>query len=70
MTCFQILYFRGPLLEEVQEIAGDDVVAAAQTASSRHPSFTAEIWRANRKIAVVRPWGGRLKPNSGSDNKG
>ena len=55
MTGYRILYFRGGILEATDEVASVDVIAAAQTASSKHPHLTAEIWLEGRKVAVVRP---------------
>jgi hypothetical protein len=55
MSTYRIFYLRGGLLEAADEFSSDDVVAAAKTASSTHPELTAEIWRDDRKVAVVRP---------------
>lgn len=51
----RILYFRGGILEDVEEFAAEDLVEAARTASSHHPQLTAEIWQRGRKAAVIRP---------------
>ena len=51
----RILYFRGGILEGADELASDDVVAAASTASSRHRDLTAEVWVGGRKVAVIGP---------------
>jgi hypothetical protein len=45
----------GGILEATDEVASVDAIAAAQTASSTHPHFTAEIWLDGKKVAVVRP---------------
>jgi hypothetical protein len=52
---YRIFYFPGPILEETAEVATDDLVEAAQTASSKHPHLTAEIWRGDQKVAICRP---------------
>lgn len=54
MSC-RILYFRGGILEETEELAREDIVEAARTASSKHPDLMAEVWHDGRKAAVVRP---------------
>jgi hypothetical protein len=51
----RILYFRGGILEDTDDVYASDVVEATKRASSRHPNFTAEIWLNGRKAAVVRP---------------
>ena len=55
MPTYRIIYLGEGLDDERQEVASDDLVAAAQTASSTHPHLTAEIWLEDRIVAVVRP---------------
>jgi hypothetical protein len=55
MTNCRILYFREGLLEASDEVACDDLLAAAKLASSTHPHLTAEIWWDQKKVGVVRP---------------
>jgi hypothetical protein len=57
MSTYRIFYLRGGLLNDVEEIASNDLVAVTKTAWSNHPDSTAEIWCKDRKIAVVRPCG-------------
>jgi hypothetical protein len=54
MPC-RILYFRGGILEEIEDFAPEDLFEAARLASSTHPHLTAEIWQDGRKAAVIRP---------------
>lgn len=56
MSQCQILYFRGGILEDTDELSSVDILAAAKTASSKHPHLTAEIWLDRRKAAVLRPY--------------
>ena len=51
----RILYFRGGILEDADELASDDIVQAASTASSKHRDLTAEVWLRGKKAAVVGP---------------
>ena len=51
----RILYFRGGILEDADELASDDVVQAASVASSKHRDLTAEVWLGGKKAAVVGP---------------
>lgn len=51
----RILYFRGGILEAVEDFAPEDLLEAARAASSNHPHLTAEVWRRGRKAAVIRP---------------
>jgi hypothetical protein len=55
MDNWRILYFHGGILEATDELACADLVDAAKAASSSHPHLTAEIWRDDRKVAIVRP---------------
>lgn len=55
MSDCRILYFRGGILEETDEVAFNGLVDAARAASSKHPHLTAEIWLGGRKAAIVRP---------------
>lgn len=55
MSNCRILYFRGGILEASEDAPSADLVEAAQTASSRHPHLTAEIWREGKKVGIVRP---------------
>jgi hypothetical protein len=55
MSTYRILYLGRGVLDDAEELASDDLVAVAKTASSKHPSLTAEIWLDNKKVAVVRP---------------
>jgi hypothetical protein len=58
---YRIIYLRGAVLEEAEEVSTMDLVEAAQLASSKHPDLTAEIWREEKKVAVCRPsWDHRL----------
>jgi len=62
MSTCRILYFRGSVLEDTTELADEDVVGAARSASSTHPELTAEIWLDGRKVGIVRPsWHYRLR---------
>ncbi|HWI87888.1 MAG TPA: hypothetical protein VNS11_01400 [Sphingomicrobium sp.] len=62
MSTCRILYFRGGILEDAAELASEDLLEAAKSASSRHPDLTAEIWLDGRKVGVVRPsWHYRLR---------
>lgn len=54
-AAYRILYFRGELLEDAEEFASEDLVAATACASSKHPHLTAEIWRNARKLCVIGP---------------
>jgi hypothetical protein len=55
MTNCRILYFREGILEASDEVACDDLLAAAKLASSTHPHLMAEIWWNQKKVGVVRP---------------
>lgn len=55
MSTYRIFYLRGGLLDDTEELVSDDLFAATQTASSRHPDLTAEIWCHDRKVAVILP---------------
>ena len=55
MSTYRILYLEGAVLDGADEIASDDIVAVAKTASSKYPNLTAEIWLDNRKVAIVHP---------------
>jgi hypothetical protein len=52
---YRILYFRGGILEEASQVATSDLVEAAKVASSTHLQLTAEIWQADKKVAICRP---------------
>lgn len=54
MLTYRIIYLGDGLTEEQCEVASTDLLAVAQLASSTHPHRTAEIWFADRKVAVVR----------------
>lgn len=43
-------------MEDTDELSSVDILAAAKTASSKHPHLTAEIWLDRRKAAVLRPY--------------
>jgi len=58
----RILYFRGAILEAVEDFAPEDLLEAARAASSKYPDLTAEIWQRGRKSAVIRPcWHSRVR---------
>lgn len=66
-----MLYFRGGILEPTDELSCVDVIAAARTASSNHPHFTAEIWLDGTKVAVVRPtWRHDFAPGNEAVSEG
>ena len=55
MSTYRILYLRGGLLDDTEEVVSDDVFSATQAASSTHPDLTAEVWHHDRKVAVILP---------------
>ena len=56
MSTYRIFYLAGGgLLNDTEEVVSDDLVTATQTASSKHPHLTAEIWSESRRVAVIRP---------------
>lgn len=60
MPC-RILYFRGGILEETEDLAPENLLEAARVASATNPHFTAEIWQDGRKAAIIRPCSQQLR---------
>jgi hypothetical protein len=52
---YRILYFRSSVLEDWEMLEARDLMDALQTASSRAPDLTVELWGDRKKIAVFRP---------------
>ena len=52
---YRILYFRSSVLEDWELLEVGSLMEALQTASSRAPDLTVELWSDRKKIAVFRP---------------
>jgi hypothetical protein len=53
MPTFQLLYFRGSVLEHGQEVEVRDVLEAVQETAGRPADLRVEIWSENRKVATI-----------------
>jgi hypothetical protein len=52
---YRLLYFRGSRLERWESLEAEDQLAAVQESSGRASDRTVEIWRGDKKLAVIRP---------------
>jgi hypothetical protein len=55
MPTFQILYFRGSVLEQADEVEARVVLAAVERTAGRLPDLRVEIWSDHRRVAVIGP---------------
>jgi len=55
MPTFQILCFRGSVLEQAEAAEARDVVEAVEKIASKPPHLTVEVWQDHRRVAEIRP---------------
>jgi hypothetical protein len=53
MPTFHLLYFRGSVLEQTEEVEARDVLEAVPKAAGRPAHLRVEIWSENRKVAAI-----------------
>jgi hypothetical protein len=52
---FSVLYLRDNVLERAEKVRVADVLEAVRTAAGEAPDITVEVWRGERRVAVIKP---------------
>ena len=53
METFQLLYFRGSVLEEAQEVQVRNVLEAIEMTAGQPPDVRVEIWSDKGRVALI-----------------
>jgi hypothetical protein len=53
MKTFQLLYFRGSLLERAEEVRVGDVVEAVELGCGQPPDVRVEVWSNGTRVGVI-----------------
>jgi hypothetical protein len=55
METFRILYLRNNILEDAETVEGPNVFSAVDRACGHPPEVRVEVWRDDRRVAVIGP---------------
>lgn len=55
MPRYRLLFFRINILDRWEDIEAPDDIGAVQDAAGRTGDYRIEVWRRDRRLAIIRP---------------